>query len=80
MPLYEYHCADCDATFEALRSMNQADETIACRHCNSLHTSRVFSTFAAISRNSDGQTRSVAGTCNDCAGCGTRNCSNRSHS
>lgn len=79
MPLYEYYCADCRTKFEALRSMSQADEPIACRHCGGLHTSREFSVFAAVSRNGDGQTRAVAGTCPDCAGCGTRNCSTCAH-
>ncbi len=80
MPLYEYYCADCQSKFEALRSMSQADEPITCRQCDGQHTARVFSTFAALSRSRDGQTRAVAGTCSHCAGCGTRNCSGCSHS
>jgi putative FmdB family regulatory protein len=79
MPLYEYHCADCDTTFETLRSMSKANEPIPCRNCSSSATSRLFSVFAAFSRSNDGQRRTVAGTCRDCAGCGTRNCSSCSH-
>jgi putative FmdB family regulatory protein len=79
MPLYEYRCADCHAKFEALRRMSLADEPIACQRCNSSHTSRVFSTFAAISRSSDGGTRAVAGASGGCAGCGTRHCSTCAH-
>jgi len=79
MPLYEYVCDDCHTRFELLRRMSQADEPIACHNCASTHTARVFSTFAAFSRSGDGQARSVAGTCSDCAGCGTRNCSSCAH-
>lgn len=79
MPLYEYLCADCQTKFEALRSMSKADDPITCKNCASPHTSRVFSTFAAFSRGHNGQTRTVAGGCSDCAGCGTRNCSSCSH-
>jgi putative FmdB family regulatory protein len=79
MPLYEYYCADCHTKFEALRSMSQADESIACRHCDSLHTSRVVSLFAAVSRGSDGQTQAVAGTGGGCASCSAQTCSTCSH-
>jgi putative FmdB family regulatory protein len=75
MPLYEYCCADCHTKFEVLRRMNQADEPIACQQCDSPHTSRIFSTFAAISRSGDGQARPVAGAGGGCANCGAHRCS-----
>ena len=50
MPLYEYYCADCQAKFEALRSMSQADSPIQCRACDSTKTSRVLSLFAAYTK------------------------------
>ena len=49
MPLYEYHCADCNITFEALRPMKEADAPIACEHCESEHTGRTLSLFVAVS-------------------------------
>ena len=79
MPLYEYYCADCHTKFEALRSMSQADESIACRHCDGSDTSRVLSLFAVVSRSSDGQTRAVAGTGGGCANCRAQRCSTCSH-
>ena len=79
MPLYEYVCADCQTKFEALRSMSQADSPIACQRCNSLQTSRVFSTFAALSRSNSGQTKAVAGTGGGCANCASHRCSTCSH-
>jgi putative FmdB family regulatory protein len=50
MPLYEYYCADCRTKFDALRPMDKADATIQCKNCESLHTSRVLSLFAAHSK------------------------------
>ncbi len=76
MPIYEYHCQDCKARFDALRPMSQADDPIACSRCHGPNTSRVLSLFAAISKSSSGETRSIASgssctTCaaTTCAGC-----------
>ena len=33
MPIYEYHCADCDADFEAIRPVSRADDPIDCKAC-----------------------------------------------
>ncbi|MDX1522756.1 MAG: zinc ribbon domain-containing protein [Anaerolineae bacterium] len=46
MPLYEYYCADCRDTFEALRPMSKADAPIQCKSCESMKTSRALSLFA----------------------------------
>ncbi|NIM92827.1 MAG: zinc ribbon domain-containing protein [Anaerolineales bacterium] len=62
MPIYEYVCQDCDATFDALRSFSQADDPISCSECTSKHTSRKISLFYA---KSDG--RSVAGSASACS-------------
>jgi hypothetical protein len=43
MPLYEYYCADCRTTFEALRPMSNADATI-----------RALSLFAALTKGETG--------------------------
>jgi putative FmdB family regulatory protein len=79
MPIYEYHCADCQVTFERLRPMSKADASTSCSSCGSSHTSRAISLFAAISKSSNGETRSVAGTGHGCASCGTRQCATCSH-
>jgi putative FmdB family regulatory protein len=74
MPVYEYACLDCQHTFDALRSMSQADDPIACPDCGKEHTSRMISLFAA---HSDGKVVAGGdapdcGTCSasSCAGCG----------
>ena len=46
MPLYEYYCADCQTRFETLRPMSKADDSIQCKSCESMRTSRVLSLFA----------------------------------
>jgi putative FmdB family regulatory protein len=70
MPIYEYVCLECNNTFDALRSFQQADEPIACSHCSSMRTSRKISRFYAHSEG-----RSVAGTGNSCNTCGASTCS-----
>ena len=78
MPLYEYNCADCGIKFEKLRAMSKADAPVACSNCGSNATARAISLFSAISKGSNGGSRTVAGTgggCGSCAGghCGTCN-------
>lgn len=69
MPLYEYYCAECHTKFDALRPMAKADDPIPCANCESLHTSRAISLFAAFSNGG-----AVAGTSGGCATCGTHAC------
>ncbi len=45
MPIYEYVCLDCQTKFDALRSMNEADNAIECYSCGGDHTSRTLSLF-----------------------------------
>jgi len=70
MPLYEYYCSECNTKFDALRAMSKADDPIPCVKCESLHTSRVISLFAAFSNGT-----AVVGTGGGCATCGTHACS-----
>ncbi|MFP3854217.1 MAG: FmdB family zinc ribbon protein [Anaerolineales bacterium] len=46
MPLYEYTCTSCNSTFDQLRPMAQADETIDCPSCGSGETARALSAIA----------------------------------
>lgn len=47
MPLYEYQCSGCGATFEQLRRMQEADQGVACPKCESDQVERLLSTFAS---------------------------------
>jgi putative FmdB family regulatory protein len=70
MPIYEYRCQDCGSRFDALRPMREADAQIACTICNSLHTSRKLSVFAAQSGG-----KAIAGTqASGCSGCSSGSC------
>ena len=44
MPLYEYHCRECDTRFEELVFNREA--AIVCRKCGSDKVSQLLSTFA----------------------------------
>jgi len=67
MPLYEYHCSDCQSMFETLRPMSKADDPIQCARCGSEHTSRVLSVFATIGTER-GTASSASGGCGGCSG------------
>ena len=49
MPLYEYHCQDCQRSFELLRRMNDDDTDVRCPHCGSPRIERDLSAFASFS-------------------------------
>jgi putative FmdB family regulatory protein len=67
MPIYEYRCASCDRSFEAL--VRATDGVARCSHCDSSEVTREMSTFAARSQNGD----SVAAASQAIASSGTRN-------
>lgn len=45
MPLYEYVCAHCGATFEQWVRSAASKEVIACPQCQSVEVNKQFSTF-----------------------------------
>ena len=79
MPIYEYTCDDCAYKFDALRSMSQADDSIACVQCEGMNTHRALSLFAAVSKGEGGETRSVAGTGSGCSACAATSCTTCGH-
>ena len=80
MPLYEYVCERCETRFEHLRPSSRMDDPA---DCPSGHRGarRVLSTFAAVRRDSYGETSAVSGCggggCGGCSGgdCGSCACS-----
>ena len=46
MPLYEYYCPACHATFETLRPAPEADTPGACPTCQEDSSQRILSLFA----------------------------------
>ncbi len=47
MPVYEYTCAKCQHTTEAIRRIADADQPQSCEKCGHAQTKRVFSLFNA---------------------------------
>ena len=71
MPLYEYHCRDCDADFEKLTRRDLAD-AVECPECGAHHSKRLLSMFATFSQTSEGAGRAMSGggcACGGSCGC-----------
>ncbi len=60
MPLFEYHCADCDEEFEELVSFSQSND-MECPKCGSKNTQKLVSTFATMG--GSGRSSSTGGSC-----------------
>ncbi len=43
MPIYEFHCEDCDKNFESLVMIASALDSITCKHCNSTNIKKIIS-------------------------------------
>jgi len=46
MPVYEYHCDDCDAAFDEIVSMSDRDRKVVCPKCGGKKTGRKLSVVA----------------------------------
>jgi putative FmdB family regulatory protein len=73
MPIYEYHCTACGHKFELLRSMSESDKDAACPQCKQ-KAKRAVSCFASFTKNSSGESTSIAGSGSSCAGCTSSSC------
>lgn len=63
MPIYEYHCLKCGATFEKLVSLNT--ESMDCEKCGSARVEKLFSAFAVQGGNAE-SFEAPAGGCGTC--------------
>lgn len=66
MPLYEYRCDDCQASFEILQRMGEGPGGLACPECGGTDLAKQFSTFAASSSPAVGGGRAATAP----SGCG----------
>lgn len=73
MPLYEYRCRDCEATFELRRSMAEANDPAPCPsgHVNSV---KLLSVFASVGASTGGGSAPApmpmgGGGCGSACGC-----------
>lgn len=77
MPIYEYHCPDCEARFEKLMSLSRAHEQPPCPKCSGGRTQKQLSTFAAVRGASNGfePSSGASSSGGKCAGCSGGHCS-----
>ena len=76
MPLYEYHCHNCEGRFELLRPVSRMNDPAACPKGHE-GGKRVLSTFAAFSQGDGGVSEGLTGA-GSCTGCAGGNCACRS--
>lgn len=43
MPIYEFHCEDCDKNFESLVMIASALDSVTCKHCKSSNIKKLIS-------------------------------------
>ena len=68
MPIYEYHCNQCNHDFERL--VFRSSEKISCPGCKSKKVTRIMSAFAF---SSGGKFKSTADS--SCGSCSSHSCS-----
>lgn len=74
MPLYEFHCQDCDTDFEKRRTMQQADAPLECPECSSQDVTRKMSKFITLTKSESSAVNfgggGGGGCCGGACGCG----------
>lgn len=63
MPLYEFHCNDCQDQFEELVRSSSAVDEVKCPTCGSQHVRRKVSMFASKVVGGGGVAASAAASC-----------------
>ncbi len=75
MPIYEYHCNDCDKTFESLVF---GSETPGCPFCNSVSVLKKMSACRFVSKggstNGVSETIKTSASASPCSGCSAASC------
>ena len=71
MPIYEYHCNDCNVDFEKL--VFGSNPEVACEKCGSVKTEKLMSRFGmGKSSGASSSGPSVSGS--GCGGCSSSSC------
>jgi putative FmdB family regulatory protein len=63
MPLYEYHCNDCEKVFEKIVSFSEANRNPVCPNCQSQHTHKKISKIASIAATAGSIPGSTSSSC-----------------
>lgn len=70
MPIYEFHCNECESDSEVLVRSSRWEGT-PCPHCGSKKLAKKFSTFASTSAGGGGEVPACSGVPKSCGMCGT---------
>jgi putative FmdB family regulatory protein len=70
MPLYEYHCDECQHEFEKMLRFSESNTLPACPQCNSAQTRKKISAVAAIGVGDSGSSGYAGGSCSPRGGFG----------
>jgi len=71
MPIYEFHCEECDTNFEYLVMGSSKPE--GCPDCKSNNFRRLMSACGYVSKGAGGQTTSASAG-SSCGGCSASSC------
>ena len=72
MPIYEYHCNECNHNFEYLVFGQDAPEK--CPSCDGKQFIRLMSACGFVSKGSGGETVSASAGASSCSGCSATSC------
>jgi len=71
MPIYEYHCVECDKNFETLIFGSEEPE---CPTCNGRNVHKLMSACGFVSKGSGGETIGKSAGTSSCSGCSATSC------
>ena len=77
MPIYEYHCGDCQKDFEYL--VLGGGEPDECPHCSSTDVCRLMSACGFLSKGGGGETMKSSAGASACGSCSASSCSSCGH-
>lgn len=77
MPIYEYHCNECEHDFESL--VFGKDEPKECPSCLGKKIERQMSVCGFLSKGSGGETGKASASTSGCSGCSASSCSTCGH-
>ncbi len=72
MPIYDYQCSDCGATYDILHKVREVEEDIVCPSCSSQKHVRLISapSFSMHGRGSESHASNAAPSCENGGCCG----------
>jgi len=76
MPIYEYHCKQCEKDFECLVFEGDA---VQCPDCSSDDVCRLMSACGFVSKSAGGQTTRRTAADSSCSGCSATSCASCGH-